>query len=501
MGTQSVWHATSSLPRLAPLPGDLATDVCVVGAGVAGMSAAYELACAGKRVVVLERGEIGSGETGRTTAHLVTAFDDRLFEIAERLGEENARILVESHAAAIARAAEIAEHERAASAFEWRDGWLILAPGFERDHLEKELAAAHRAGLTDVRLECAPQLDAFGQGLGLCFPHQLQLDPLPYLSALAGAIERNGGRIFGSTHVDAVEDGSPARVVTARGPLVRAADVVVATNTPFVDRVKIHTKQAAYRTYVVALRIASAAFPRVLLWETGWPYHYVRTHTLPDGSELLIVGGEDHKTGQAQDGALRLERLEAWARERVPAGETLYRWSGQVMEPVDGVAFIGRNPGDEHVFVATGDSGNGMTHGILGGLLLRDLILGRQPAWAKTYDPARKPLTSLASWAKENLNTAAQYAEWVTPAELPRTDALARRAGAIVRGAARKIAAHRDASGELHTLSAVCPHLGAIVSWNALEQSWDCPAHGSRFSVDGSVLNGPAHQALTRVRT
>jgi glycine/D-amino acid oxidase-like deaminating enzyme/nitrite reductase/ring-hydroxylating ferredoxin subunit len=501
MSTQTVWYATNSPTRLPPLLADLETDVCVVGAGIAGLSAAYELASEGKRVIVLERAEIGSGETGRTTAHLVTAFDDRFFEIAERFGEDAARTLANSHSRAIARAAEIVEQEHAAAVFEWLDGRLMLAPGFERDHLEKELAAARRAGLVDLRIEDDARIASFAVGPALCFPRQAQLDPLAYLSALAAAIERRGGRIFGSTQVVSVEDGSPARVITARGATVRAADVVVATNTPFVDRVKIHTKQAAYRTYVVALRMLGSAFPRELLWDTGWPYHYLRAHTLPDGGELLIVGGEDHKTGQANDGNERLEKLEAWARARIATSETLYRWSGQVMEPVDGVAFIGRNPGDEHVFIATGDSGNGMTHGILGGLLLRDLILGRQNAWAQTYDPARKPLTSLARWAKENLNTAAQYADWVTPAEVQRLGDIERCAGAIARCAARKVAAHRDANGELHTLSAVCTHLGAIVSWNALEQSWDCPAHGSRFSVDGSVLNGPTHQGLPPVRT
>jgi Rieske Fe-S protein len=236
------------------------------------------------------------------------------------------------------------------------------------------------------------------------------------------------------------------------------------------------------------------------LWDTAHPYHYVRLVSQDDGSEILIVGGEDHKTGQEDDAEDRYVRLELWARERFPGmGDVQFRWSGQVMEPVDTVAYIGRNPGDEKIWVATGDSGNGMTHGAIAGMLLRDLVLGRENPWAKVYEPSRKSVRALLAYTKENLNMAAQYASWVTGGDVDDIEDVPRGSGAVVRSGLKKLAVYRDESGTVHVRSAVCPHLGAIVTWNSEEQTWDCPAHGSRYDAKGTVLNGPANTDLAKV--
>ena len=228
------------------------------------------------------------------------------------------------------------------------------------------------------------------------------------------------------------------------------------------------------------------------------PYHYVRLQAESDGTEILIVGGEDHKTAQADDADARYARLEEWARERFPAIESVeFRWSGQVMEPVDGVAFIGRNPLDAHnVYIATGDSGQGMTHGTIAGILLTDLIVGRECSWAALYDPSRVTLGSAGEFAKENINVAAQYADYVTGGDVSSTDEIAQGTGAIIRRGLTKVAAYRDDTGTLHELSAVCTHLGCIVAWNSSEKTWDCPCHGSRFDSYGRVFQGPANSDL-----
>jgi nitrite reductase/ring-hydroxylating ferredoxin subunit len=289
-------------------------------------------------------------------------------------------------------------------------------------------------------------------------------------------------------------------VRTSAGHEVRARSVVVATNSPVSTRFAIHTKQAPYRTYVVARAIAAGAVPRALYWDTADPYHYVRLQpgAGPGGADVLIVGGEDHKTGQEEDPAGRFDRLESWIDENLPrAGERLMRWSGQVMEPVDGLAFIGRDPtGDEGLYVATGDSGQGMTHGTIAGILLTDLVAGRENPWATLYDPGRVTLRATGEFARENLNVALQYGDWVTAGDVESVDAIPRGRGAVVRRGASKVAAYRDDAGVLHERSAVCTHLGCIVAWNDLERSWDCPCHGSRFDVHGKVLNGPALREL-----
>jgi nitrite reductase/ring-hydroxylating ferredoxin subunit len=321
------------------------------------------------------------------------------------------------------------------------------------------------------------------------------------VNGLAAAIKRLGGQLFGKTHATRITGGSQPCVETENGVRIHAGAVVVATNTPVNDRVAMHTKQAPYRTYVIAARVPRGSITHLLLWDTPDPYHYIRLQRASaDGvHDYLIVGGEDHKTGQAVDHDERFGALEAWTRERFPMVQDVpLRWSGQVMEPVDGMAFIGRNPGDENVYIATGDSGNGMTHGTIAGMLVSDLIAGRENPWASLYEPGRKSLRAALEFARENLNVAAQFADYVTPGDVASAEDIARGEGAIIRLGFRQIAAFRDELGVLHQHSAVCTHLGCIVAWNATEKSWDCPCHGSRFDrLDGHVLSGPAISGLT----
>jgi len=320
------------------------------------------------------------------------------------------------------------------------------------------------------------------------------------LAGLARAIKRDGGRIHTGTHASKIEGGRVARVETEGGAVVTADSVVVATNTPVNDRFAIHTKQAAYLTYVIAARVPSGSVTKALYWDTPDPYHYVRLQAVGRGAgayDLLISGGEDHKSGQADDAGRRFAALERWTRARFPVGDVEYRWSGEVMEPFDSLAFIGRNPSDEdNVFIATGDSGNGMTHGTIAGILNTDLIMGRENEWATLYEPSRKTLRALPEFASENLNVAAQYADHLTPGEVDSTDEIGRGEGAIIRRGLKKVAVYKTEAGATHEMSAVCTHLGCVVDWNSLEKTWDCPCHGSRFDARGRVVNGPANSDL-----
>jgi Rieske Fe-S protein len=254
---------------------------------------------------------------------------------------------------------------------------------------------------------------------------------------------------------------------------------------------------------VIGAAIPAGSLPQALFWDMLDPYHYVRLQPggAAAGGDLLIVGGEDHKTGQAHHTSERHDRLIDWARRRFPAmGDIEFRWAGQVMETLDGLAFIGHNPMDkQNVYIATGDSGMGMTHGVIAGMLLRDLILGKDNPWAKLYDPSRKPVNALARFAKENLNVAAQYASLLTGGDVSSPAEVLPGQGAILRKGLTKIAVHREQDGTLHKCSAICPHLGCVVQWNDAESTWDCPCHGSRFRPDGTVTNGPANTNLSPV--
>ena len=505
--TLSVWMATADVPTEPPLMDDSRAEVCIIGAGIAGLTTGYLLTRASKKVIVLDDGVIASGETSRTTAHLSNAIDDRYFEIERLHGEKGARLAYESHTAAIDLIEAVVKEENIDCDFTRLDGYLFVPPGESTEVLDRELRAAHRAGFTDVEFVLRAPLASFDTGRCLRFPGQGQFHILKYLSGLAKAITRNGGQIFTETHAQEVESSDNiARIRTSDGRVITADAVVVATNSPVVDKVAIHTKQAPYRTYVIGLRVPRGSITKALYWDTPDPYHYVRLLSANNDGEtneddVLIVGGEDHKTGQADDGEERWRRLEEWTRERFPAaGEVEFRWSGQVMEPVDGLAFIGRNPMDEpNVYIATGDSGMGMTHGTIAGILLTDLILGRKNEWEELYDPSRKTLSAAGEFARENLNVAAQYTDLVTGGEVESADQLAAGEGAVIRRGLSKVAVYKDELGVVHERSAVCVHLGCIISWNSTEKTWDCPCHGSRYDPCGRVINGPANGPLQTV--
>lgn len=500
--TTSIWMETFKVPARSPLIENTHADVCIVGAGIAGMTTAYLLGREGKSVIVLDDGPIAGGMTQRTTAHLSNALDDRYFEIERIHGEQGAGLAAASHSAAIDRIEAIISAEGIECEFERLDGYLFAPPDESKEVLEQELKAAHRAGLTDVEMVERAPITTFDTGRCLRFPRQAQFHPLTYIAGLARAVERDGGRIFTGTHANEMEGGTLARVVTANGQVITADALVVATNTPVNDLVTIHTKQAPYTTYVIGARVPKGAVRTALYWDTLDPYHYIRLQPMDENGDILIVGGEDHKTGQADDLPERYTRLEAWAQERFPMMEAVeYHWSGQVMETNDGLAFIGRNPGDkQNVYIATGDSGMGMTHGTIAGILITDLIMGRECSWEPIYDPSRTSLRTPLEYAKENLNVAAQYvSDYLTGGDVESVEEIAPGEGAVLRRGLSKVAAYRDEDGGLHERSAVCTHLGCIVGWNTTEKIWDCPCHGSRFDRYGKVITGPANTDLARL--
>lgn len=485
-------------PALPPIATDHTAAVCVVGAGISGLTAAYLLAREGRTVIVLDDGAVGGGESGLTTAHVVNALDRRWSELAKAHSPENLRLAATSHTAAIDTIEKIVDYEAIHCDFRRVDGYLFAAPGTPKGVLEEEVRAAHLAGLAAVAEVPRAPLRDFDTGPAVLFPRQAQLHILRYLAALSRAIEREGGRIYTHAHVTSVDEEEKVDhviVKTAQGASVIANEVVLAVNSPFVPRISTHLKQAGYRTYAIALRIKRNAVPAGLYWDTADPFHYVRVADTDGPDELLIVGGEDHKVGQATDAKERHGRLEAWARERFPrAGGIVHRWSGEVMETVDGLAYIGRMRKGSRVHVITGDCGNGITHGTIAGLIIADLVHGRENPWAELYSPTRANLhpRPAAQFVKENLNMAAHYAAWLSRGEIDDPAELAPNTGALLRRGLEMVAVYRDPEGKIHERSAACTHMGCVVAWNTAERTWDCPCHGARFSATGRVIHGPA---------
>ena len=503
----SYWLDSAEPLRFSPLKQNLKTEVVIVGAGIAGLSVAYCLVKAGKSVIVVDDGYIGSGETGRTTAHISNALDDRYAEIERLLGEEKCRLAAESHTEAINFIERVVREENIDCDFMRLDGYLFLHPTDRAKTLEDEYIATNKYGIRTERLQGVPGM-AEETGPCLQFPGQAVFHPMKYLKGLTHYIVTHGSLIFTETHIEAIHKAG----IRTQEFTIQADHIVVATNTPVNDRVTMHTKQHPYRTYVIGGLIPRGSLTPALWWDTGnikseWvtdPYHYVRVQPYDEEHNLLIAGGEDHKTGQADKEDLeesrRYAKLELWTRRHFPAmKELVYRWSGQVMEPVDLMAFIGKNPGDRNIYIATGDSGNGITHGTIAGMLISDLIQGRNNPWARLYDPSRITLKAAGYFLQEAGNMSLQYLDYFEAGDIKTIRELAVGQGAIVNLNGKKIAVYKDKSKVVRAFSAVCPHLGCIVRWNGDENSFDCPCHGSRFTCEGVVVNGPALSGLERI--
>lgn len=489
--TQSSWLVPDRRKEFPTLEKNISVDVAVVGAGIAGLMTAYLLAQKGKQVAVLEDGLIASGETGRTTGHLTNAFDNRYFEIAELHGINKAKLVWESHTAAIDLIEKICRTEEIACDFARVPGYLFLHANDRVMTLDKELEIAHRLGFADVKkIKKAPL--SFQTGPCLLFPNQAQFHVLKFMNGLANVFIKQGGQIFTKTHIDDINRG---KLETSAGKKVRAKAIVIATNAP-ITKSKIHTKQTPNRTYVIGVTVKNKDAPHALLWETGYPYHYIRSQPFNKKEKLVTIGGEDHRVGEVGYEHLHLARLKKWAKSRLKFSKILFAWSGQIMEAHDYLGYAGRWPKKENEYIITGDSGSGLTHGVIGALVICGLINRERNAWARLYDPARKTVGSLPKFASENARVAARYSAWLKNIKGPHD--LRPGQGAVIKKGTHAEAIFRDEKGRIHSYSPICSHLKCIVRWNSMEKSFDCPCHGSRFSSSGKTINGPANKNLIK---
>jgi glycine/D-amino acid oxidase-like deaminating enzyme/nitrite reductase/ring-hydroxylating ferredoxin subunit len=494
----SVWMKMPVLSRTAALDKSETADVVVVGSGIAGMSVAFELASRGQDVVVLDRGPIGKGMTSRTTAHLTAQCDDGFHQLIGRRGEETAKLWYQSQAACIDRIEGIQNQLGLACDFRRLDGHLFHAEGTDPSIIDNEYEATKKVGMP-IRRETGVPFRGKESTAALRYPDQATFHPLKYLAGLAKAIGDAGGRFYADTTVTQVEEDENGVLVRAGSHTVKARYAVVATNSPINDKYAIHTKQAPYRTYAMGFALPKGALPDGLYWDTLEAYHYVRLQPGTGKDDTLIVGGADHKSGEADDADARFLALESWMRNLLPVlGKETHRWSGQIQDTIDYCGFIGFNPGEKRTFISTGDSGQGITHGAVAGMLISDLILKGESVWREVYDPARKPIKSAGTFVSENLTAVKNFAEYVAPGELDSWEELKAGQGAIVRKGLHKVAAYRDDKGKLLLHSAACSHLGCHVHWNSFERCWDCPCHGSQFAPDGTALNGPAFAPLAK---
>ncbi|MFI0898065.1 FAD-dependent oxidoreductase [Streptomyces sp. NPDC020983] len=493
---ESYWMSSTDATRFAPLTDDVTVDAVVVGGGIAGLSAAWELAASGRSVAVVEADRIAAGVSGHTTAKLTAQHGLVYGRLRRTRGEDGARLYARSQQDAVERVAELAGTLGIDCAFERASAFAYTLDPGALAAVRDEAAAAREAGLA---AEYTGQCDLpFPVAGAVRVDGQAQFHPRAYLLGLAAALTARGGTVYERSRVTGLTEGEPCRVTTESGATVTARDVVVATGYPVFDRALLFTRLSPRRELVVAAPLDAAAAPRGMYITEDGGKRSVRTAPLPDGRRLLIVTGEGFTPGAGRV-AERFRRLDSWMHERFPVAGTAYRWAAQDNDPTDTVALVGPlHPGARHTFVATGFGGWGMSGGVMAGRLLSELIGGRRPAWAGLYDPARigPVIREAPALLRQQADVARHFlGDRLRPAS-GTLDGIAPGEGAIVRVGGHRCAVHRAEDGTLHAVSARCSHLGCLVAFNAAESTWECPCHGSRFAVDGTVLQGPAVHPL-----
>lgn len=492
MTTTSPWKLEEEPKKYPVLDSTLEVDVAIVGGGIAGITTAYELVKSGKKVALLEQGRIGGGATGWTTAFVTYVTDAYLAELRRTFGAARAALVWRTGRQAIDELERIVSTESI-------DCDFVRCPAY--------IYASDEAGLLRLRRE-EELAKSFGfptrlehDSLGFAAPghlrveDQAKLHPLKYLAALAERTEELGAHIFENSKVIERSSARPCVVKTAGGE-VRAKQVVLATHIPIGDPDLISLRIDAYQTYVLEAEIPSGILPEGLFQDTLKPYHYFRVDRSAT-HDRLILGGEDHRTGQSDDTEARFSRLEAFLKDLLPGKDIkiVRKWSGEILETIDGLPYIGTT--DERTFVSTGFSGTGMTFGVLGAMITRDLVLGKTDAVTKLYRARRfkglwrmlgRVRNFVSGLVKDRLAHGGLLKN-ILPDE-----------GAVVTMRGKKVAAYRTPNGEIVKLSPVCTHMGCMVNWNSAGKTWDCPCHGSRFKKDGGVLNGPASKPLEKMK-
>ncbi|RZQ60216.1 FAD-dependent oxidoreductase [Amycolatopsis suaedae] len=494
-GPLSLWVDTAPSPArdTVGLPSEV--DVVVIGAGIAGLTTAYELATAGRTVAVLEAATVGAGVSGHTTAKLSAQHGVRYDALTRHKGREAARVYAATQVEATTWVERTAARHRIDCEFERADSSVYTTGARHTGELRREADAAARAGLPATYHDTVPlAVPAAG---GVTITGQARFHPRRWLLGLAAAVESAGGTVVEGVRATAVDEHPAPVVHTTRGD-VRAGDVVVATHYPILDRGLFFARLDPVRDLVVAGPVGTPVEGMYLDAQT---HHSVRGYER-DGTPMAVVGGEHYRVGERVDVRARYRRLAEWAAEHTGMTEVTHRWSAHDMSTVDKVPYVGRyHPAARHLWVATGFGQWGMSGGTAAGLLLGRLLTGRagadDPA-VRLYDPNRLDLRSLPSLAGNNVTVARHLVgdhlrALREPAEF---DDLPAGEGRVTRVGATMVCGYRDDGGGLHTRRAHCTHLGCLVGFNNAERTWDCPCHGSRFTVDGEVIQGPATKPL-----
>jgi glycine/D-amino acid oxidase-like deaminating enzyme/nitrite reductase/ring-hydroxylating ferredoxin subunit len=497
----SLWQSTLSSPfNPAAVASSNLSDVIIAGAGITGITLGLLLQKAGRNVSILEAQSIGFGTTGGTTAHLNTLLDTPYPTIIKNFGSENAKKVVALTRAAIALVKENVTQYSIDCGFEDQFAYLFAQTEGQQQELDDIYQACKQLGMTANYTSSIPVNIPFNKAI--CVEEQAKFHPLRYVHALAGQFVSEGGTIVENCRVIACHKEGGEGVVTVEtstGNLQTHA-MVFATHIPTGINL-LHLRCSPFRSYAMAVELESNSYPNNLIYDMYDPYHYYRTQTI-DGVNYLIVGGEDHRTGDESNTNGCFLKLESHIRSHFDVKTIHNRWSSQYFEPADGLPYIGHLPGNpENVFVATGYGGNGITYSHVAALVLKSLILKEESEYTSLFAPGRvKPVAGFTEFVKHNTEVVKQFVgRWLGQEDLPEIADLSPGDAKVVKYEKTSIALYKDEQHTLHAVNPACTHMKCSVNWNAAEKSWDCPCHGARYDYEGRVITGPASKDLEPV--
>jgi glycine/D-amino acid oxidase-like deaminating enzyme/nitrite reductase/ring-hydroxylating ferredoxin subunit len=493
------WRESVQLPEFPKLAQNISPDVTVVGGGIAGLTTAYLLAQEGKKVVLIDAGRLVNGTTGHTTAKITAQHGLIYDELINHFGEEFTKKYYEGNMKALAFMEQTLQTENVECNYTKQDAYIYSTTDQYKNKIEKEYKAYQKLGISSDLVEQLP-IDLPVQN-AVVMKNQAQFHPLKYFKALVDSIVTNGGQIFEQTMAKTINEGESTQVVTEDGYHLDSEYVVIATHFPFYDGMGGYfARLKPDRSYVLGVK-TNKEYPGGMYLSAEEPTRSLRFTEDSDGDKLVLIGGDNHKTGQGKDTLEHYQALETFGNEVFGIREVKYRWSAQDLITLDKVPYIGpltkKHPA---ILVATGFRKWGMTLGTLAGQILSDHVLGNHNLYSDLFTPSRfKADPSIRKFAKENANVAAQLMKGKLDIPTKKADDIQIGEGAIILVNGRRCGGYRNDEGELYVVDTTCTHMGCECSWNHGDHTWDCPCHGSRFAVDGTVVEGPAKQPLSRM--
>ncbi len=477
---------------------DAIYDVLIVGGGITGITTALQLQKAGKKCILAEAHTIGFGTSGGTTAHLNTFMDNSYANIEKDFGEDNAQLVAKVAREALELVKKNIKEYNIDCDYSEQEGYLFSQDKKQTKELDDIYDASKKAGCEVRYDDKIPLTIDFIKAV--VFEKQAQFHPAKYFYALAKAFEEAGGVLLQNCRITGVhEKGDHLEIESYLGK-IQARQLIYATHIPPGVNL-LHFRCAPYRSYVMAIKLKDGIYPDGLAYDMYDPYHYYRTYEV-DGEKYLVAGGEDHKTAHQENTDECFRKLESYLQKYFDIEEVAFKWSSQFFTPTDGLPYIGRLPGNpDSVFVATGFGGNGMTYSHVTALALTELIVKGESKYEKLFNPNRiKPVAGFESFVKEAADVVAKFiGDRFSKVKIKELGEIAHGEAKVVKYEGNSIALYKDEKGGLHAVNPACSHINCIVGWNSAEKTWDCPCHGSRFSMDGEVLTAPARKDLEKI--